>query len=256
MTNNDSETVQSRRGVLSAVATATLFGGCLTAAEEADPPAVRAESDSSTPETQTQTPTPTVAEGPNETEYPVDHPNERANKDYGPLFSHDHGGVHPVRSRAEWQQFITEGPTHDSEGRLLDYEFITRTDFDSETVVIVEQKLVGGEKLRLQSVEGIGTPHLWLKVYVTGEEIYNLVVERYVFVRLPTKIEETKRITAEVRHRNHREGWADTQTEYYAYWDGSSRTQTDVRTHHDPRDTQQNRTDHTTRSNPRRGARQ
>lgn len=258
--DNNTETVQSRRGVLSVVATSILFGGCLATAEGSDSPATRVEMDSSTFETRTpaqvDTPTPTATEATNETKYPVDHPNERTNKPYGPLINHDYGGVRPVRSQAEWRQLVTEGPTHDSTDEFLGYEFVTQTDFDTEAVVVVEQRVLGGESVRLQSVEGVGTPHLWLNVRRTGTGIYNMIVERYVFVRIPVRDKCLKRITAEVRHGADQAGWADTQIEYYVYWDSDSQPQTDVRTQRDLYSAQQNRTGHTAPANLRRGDQQ
>jgi hypothetical protein len=192
---SDSERTRSRRGVLSAVAISTLFGGCLATAERADAPPARAESGASAAETQTDTPTPTITEVPNETEYPVDHPNERERENYGPLLSEQRGAVHPVRSEDEWRQLVTEAPAYDTGEEFIDHSFITRTDFDTETVVVSEQVFNGGEVARLQSVETLSSAHLWLRVKRAGTPVHNGAVYRYVFLRLPIDGRELKRVT-------------------------------------------------------------
>jgi len=255
--NDDSETTRSRRSVVSAVASSTFLGGCLATAERANSPLVRSEPSSSAAETrtstQTDTPAPTTAEVPNETEYPVDHPNERENNRYGPLISYEHGSVRPVGSRTEWQQLVTEGPTHGSVDKFLNYEFITQTDFDSESIVVIQQTVVSGKHIRLQSVRGIGTSHLWFNIHHAGEAAHTATVERYVFVRIPEKIREAERITAEVRYGSYQGGWADTRVEHYVYWDSNSRTQPDVRTRHESHNTHYDETDYITSSNLQSG---
>ncbi|MEZ3115879.1 hypothetical protein RYH80_08105 [Halobaculum sp. MBLA0147] len=210
----------SRRAVLATVASGVGLGGCLGFGDgesTATRPATATQSPSETstrtaPPTATATETPTATDTPtddpdtptltpalNQTQYDVGMPARRSGVDTssGPLLGGEYGvaaGVAPIRSAAEWQRVRTDG-TQAVADAFEGYEFVAETDFDTETIVVIQRDRTG-VRLRLRSVDGVGSP----EIVIDGRRV-DAAADRetdfeYLFVRLPTGGDEIERITA------------------------------------------------------------
>jgi len=222
---------QKRRGVLSGVAATILLSGCLseqsfetksptTTPESKSPsstePLTPNPSDAGTPtstssDTETPTPEPTVVT--NESEYPADQPlkPKSVSDSYSQWFGYDeplllgpddvlpqnNGAVRPIRSRENWRKTVTNA-TEQEDVDPFAYEFVDETGFETETIVVVQHAVFGGEWLRLLSVNGVGSPHVRLQVEQAGQGSVNSFFYAYVFLRLPTDGTEIEQITAAV----------------------------------------------------------
>lgn len=238
---------QSRRGVLSGVATTILLTGCLSGrspgtessatAPGTEPPSSTEPPTPSTSDTGTpalsasdaETPTPEPTAAANESDYPADQPLKPSSvsDSYSqwlhyddPLFpsSDDvvpwkNGAIRAIRSREQWREVVTNA-TEQEDVDPFAYEFVDETDFATETVVIVQHAVIGGEWLRLLSVDGVGDPHVQLHVEQAGSQNINSFFYSYVFSRIPTDGAEIERITAVVDdgRRSARYVYLDEQT--------------------------------------------
>jgi|GEM_PF-1415566 len=245
-----------RRDVLSGVATTTLLGGCSatespetespTTAPRTDPPSsteAPSDTDENLSDTETVTPISSDTETPvvtNQSAYPADQPLRigSAEDSFQRWFDYDdpligdldadlaaeNGAIQPVWSREHWRRIVTRAT--ESEGvDPFAYEFVDETDFQTETVVVVQHAVIGGEWLRLLSVDGVGDPHLQLHVEQAGYEVANSYFYQYVFSRVPTDGTEIERITASVDD--------DPRSTRYVYRDESNsrRVHTGARRH-------------------------
>jgi hypothetical protein len=229
--DSDNATDWSRRGVLVAALATTHLGGCLATenigAESSvttpgaespsfTEPLTPSPSDAETPtpspsDTETPTPEPTVVT--NESEYPADQPlkPKSVSDSYSQWFGYDeplllgpddvlpqnNGAVRPIRSRENWRKTVTNA-TEQEDVDPFAYEFVDETGFETETIVVVQHAVFGGEWLRLLSVDGVGSPHVRLQVEQAGQGGFNSFFYAYVFLRLPTDGTEIEQITAAV----------------------------------------------------------
>jgi hypothetical protein len=145
-----------------------------------------------------QTPTPQL----NETKYPVGLPYQTfgVSSTTSPLLgegSKPAASVHPIRSEDEWQTIRTSGSEQPAE-LFEGYEFVTETDFDSETIIIVQRSYITGVMLQLESVSGVGTNEVLIRAKRIGESPVNTRHYRYLFIRLPTDGDEIEQITVKL----------------------------------------------------------
>lgn len=217
----------SRRAVLVTVASGVGLAGCLGFGESkstATRPATATQSPSETPtrtapSTPTATETPTATDTPtedretrsptpdrNQTQYDVGFPHRTLGHETG-----DHqllgdgedaeNGVQPIRSAAEWRQVRTDGD-RDTAAFFRDYEFVAETDFDTETLVVVQRFYGSGLRPQIESVSGVGTPRVTIQAERVGFMPVQTVEFRYAFVRLPTAGDEIDRITIEIEEND------------------------------------------------------
>lgn len=147
-------------------------------------------------ETPTPSPTPETTPYLNLTQYPSDLPTGRN----GPLAPRarippEAPTVRLARTRREWERLrrtiaAANDTTFDA------YQFARQTDFDRESLVAVDVFTGEGPVyLQLQSVSGVGTRSVRLRVRVVFESGRNVHNSEILFVRLPKEGTEPKRAT-------------------------------------------------------------